>query len=70
MNKSLYLIEVKWVQKQRMKTRSESLRIWKQKQDSVLFDKEINKRLYWLGKFTALYHYARRFRNLINRNKK
>lgn len=63
-------IEVKWVQKQRMKTRSESLRIWKQKQDSVLFDKEINKRLYWLGKFTALYHYARRFRNLINRNKK
>ncbi len=47
----------KLVQNIRMNIRRESLEIWENNPDAILFDKKINRRLWQLKKATTLYHY-------------
>lgn len=57
----------KIVQLQRLRTRSASLKIWKDKTDAMLFDKAMMGHLKLLSILTRVYHKLGRLRILVNR---
>ena len=59
--------DFKWVQKQRMKVRAESLKVWKESPDAKTFDLEMEKPLKKLAFYTKIYHKRRRFTHLKKR---
>ena len=59
--------DFKWVQKQRMKVRAESLETWKASREAKAFDEEMEKPLKKLAFYTKIYHKRRRFLYLKKR---
>lgn len=56
--------DFKWVQKQRMKVRAESLKVWQETPDAKAFDAAMVKPLERLRFYTKIYHKKRRFKYL------
>lgn len=56
--------DFKWVQKQRMKVRAESLKVWRETPDAKGFDAAMAKPLERLRFYTKIYHKRRRFKYL------
>ena len=59
--------DFKWVQKQRMKVRAESLQLWKGYPDAKIFDRTIKNSLEKLQLYTKIYHKKSRFMYLRKR---
>ena len=59
--------DFKWVQKQRMKVRAESLAVWQHKKEASVFDETMQKPLEKLNFYTKIYHKRRRFSQLKNK---
>lgn len=61
-------IDFNWVQKQRLKVRKKSLKIWRETKNASHFDSEIKKDLQRLYRLTKIYHYRKAIKNKLSTN--